>query len=78
MVETKLKKNSEIFIINNNNNSGAMPFRRANLFAEIVVAIEMKEINSVHVWGEERGVICSCDCRFNKVLLVEQIIEFFR
>lgn len=50
---------------------GIMPYtERANLCAEIVVTMAIKVINSAHDWGGERGVMCSCDCTFTKVLLV--------
>lgn len=49
-----------------------IPYRRANLFAEIVVTMVIKVINSAHDQGGERGVMCSCDCTFTKVLLVAQ------
>lgn len=50
------------------------PHRGTNVFAEVVVAMVIKVINSAHDCGEERGVMCSCDCTFTKVLLVEQIM----
>lgn len=38
----------------------------------------IKVVNSEHDWGEERGVMCSYDCTFTKVLLVKQIIACLR
>lgn len=55
-----------------------MPYRRANLLAEIMVAMVIKVVNSAHDCGEERGVMRSCDCTVTKVLLVKQIIECLR
>lgn len=45
---------------------------------EIVVSMVTKIIKSAHELGEKRGVMCSCDCTFSKVLLVENIIVWFR
>lgn len=55
-----------------------MPFKRASVFAETMVAMVIKVVNSEHERGEERGVMCSYVCTFTNVLLVKQIIACLR